>query len=215
MDYKGMKEIIQHPDTMRWIIWSWETQCDNSKWENYFTTMFKTFASSPIEIVLTKNSITIFKDVKINIRSAPEPVRLCWQQMYNKKSEYFKKIEKNTIFKDITCKECVLNKTFNRIIDRKAWISWSCWWILSCNITKIFIIKDMLTVALRNIKHVKLKDRLNVEYLPLPPCIYDTCKCKKAHDDKSVFLCIYNNIQQPIYHECINTFQYPRGSVYG
>jgi hypothetical protein len=215
MDYREMKELIQHPDTMRWVIWSWETQCDNSKWENYFTTMFKTFASSPVEIVLTKNSITIFKGIKINIRSAPEPVRICWKQMYNNKSEYFNKIETNTIFKDITCKDCVLDKTFNRIIDRKAWISWSCWWILCCNTTKIFIIKDMLTVSLRNIKQVKLKERLHIEHLPLPPCFHDICKCEKKHDDKSVFLCIYNNIQQPIYNECINTFQYLHGVAYG
>jgi hypothetical protein len=210
-----MKELIQHPDTMRWIIWAWETQYDGSGWENYFTSLLKTFAETPINIIITKNSFTIFKDVKINIRSAPKIIQDHWNKLLNNKTEYFNKIERHSIFKDIICKDCVLDNYYNRIIDRKAWVSWTCWWIVNCNITKIFVIKDMLTVSLRNIKHIQLKERLNIESLPLPPIICDTCKCSSPHSEKSVFLCIYNNIQQPIYYECIHTFQSLHGSVYG
>ncbi len=210
-----MNGLIQHPDTIRWIIWAWESQYNGSGWENYFTSLFKTFAETPIQIIVTKNSFTIFKNVKINIRSAPKSVQYYWDILLNKKTEYFNTIEKNSIFKDITCKDCVLDNYFNRIIDRKAWVSWTCWWIISCNITKFFVIKDMLTVSLRNIKHIKLKDRLTIEHIPLPRFIHTKCKCSRSHDEKSVFLCIYNNIQQPIYYECIHTFQSLHGSVYG
>ncbi len=210
-----MKELIQHPDAMRWIIWSWESQCDKNNWEYFLTSLLKTFAKTPIEIVITKNSLTIFKNIKLQIRSAPQSIKYYWDTMIKNKSEYFNTVEKNSIFKDIICKDCVLNKYFNRIIDRKAWVSWTCWWIINCNLYKIFVIKDMLTVALRNIKHVNLEERLDIEHLPPPPWISKTCKCKKAHDKNSVFLCIYNSLQQPIYNECISIYQSQRGYVYG
>ena len=73
----------------------------------------------------------------------------------------------------------------------------------------------MLTVALRNIKHVVLEERLDIEHIPLPPWINKSCKCKTPHNKNSVFLCIYNSIQQPIYNECISIYQSQRGHVYG
>ena len=64
-----MKELIQHPDTMRWIIWSWESQCDKNDWEYFLTTLLETFAKTPIEIVITKNSLTIFKNIKLSLKA--------------------------------------------------------------------------------------------------------------------------------------------------
>ena len=88
-----MKELIQHPDAMRWIIWSWESQCDKKGWEYFFTSLFETFAKTPIEIVITKNSLTIFKNIKLQIRSAPKSIKYYWDIMIKNKSEYFLYLE--------------------------------------------------------------------------------------------------------------------------
>ena len=201
-----MNALISHPDIIRWIIWSWDTLCDNRNWENYFSSLFLTFASKPINIVITKNSISIFDGIFFNLRSAPDVLKQLWQTIHDKKDTYFKHIDVHNVFKDIKCHGFIYNDILNKKIDRYGWICWSCWWILTFNITKWFLVKDLLTVGLSKIKHIQ---NTNKTTCLLPPAPFITKKFNGKNETN--FLSIYNMIQQPIYNVCLKKLFFQRG----
>ena len=204
-----METLISHPDTIRWFIWNWEKIGDTTSWEKYFSSFFITIGSTPVDIVVTKNKISIFKGHMLNIRSAPRIIKNIHEMLFKNKHKIFKNIEEQSIFKDIKCSECIYNELLNKNIDRPGWISWSCWWLLCSYFNKWFIIIDILTVSLRSL--INIPHTPSLSFLPNPPWI----DLEKIKYNDNIFSCIYKRMQQDIYYECVYSLQYQRGVGHG
>ena len=134
----------------------------------------------------------MFKGYPLNINNSPPVVIKLFRELSENKKKYFGNIDNNYIFRNITCSECVLNKTMEKKIDRLGWVTWSIYWIIKFQPAKFFMMKDIISISLRYVssdkKISKTKDKL-----PMPPWI---------DSRPDTIMGIYEKLQHTIYYEC-------------
>ena len=186
----SMNALVSHPDIIRWILWSWKNE---SKWYRSVYNLFDMILNKPIDICITNSTLTIFENEPIDISSCPTIVKNIYFELKTKKEIYFDSINTNNVFRNFNYNKCKLNVILEQKIDRLGWITWCIWWFLKSQPTRFFLMKDIITTPLINIKR-KHKSYCT-ECLPLPPWIK-----KRPNDIKT----IYTSLQQTIYYECLN-----------
>jgi len=186
----SMNALVSHPDVMRWFIWSWKSK---SNWFSTSVSLFDTMANTKIDIQITKSTISIFENVHMDILNCPQIVIELYNELLENKDKYFQTIDVNNIFKNFKYSNSILNQPLEHSIDRIGWINWSIWWIIKSHPGKFFLVKDIITISIFNVKHKK-KLRLCYDEIPSPPWVK-----KKVNNIES----IYTNLIQSIYNECL------------
>ncbi len=190
----SMNALVAHPDVLRWFLWAWKpkTNTRNSCYTS-LTDIFEIMLYTPIDISISNNTITIFKGYSLNINNSPPIVIKLFTEMSKNKNKYFSTIDNNPIFRNITCSDCILNKTLENKIDRIGWVTWSIYWILKFQPSRFFTMKDIITISLRNVSNKKIS-KTN-DKLPRAPWIDNDSPPKTITG-------IYEQLQHSIYYEC-------------
>jgi hypothetical protein len=188
----SMNALVSHPDVLRWFLWAWKPK-PNARAACYtpLTSIFEIMLHTPVDVCITNNTITIFKGCPLNISNSPRVVIDLFKELSENKKKYFDNIDNNYIFRNITCSECILNKSLEKSIDRIGWVTWSIYWIIKFQPTKFFTMKDIISISLRHVSDKKIS-KTN-DKLPIAPWIDST---------PDTIMGIYEKLQHTIYYEC-------------
>lgn len=187
-----MNALVSHPDVLRWFLWAWKPKTTpRAACYTSLTNIFEIMLHTPVDICITNTTITIFKGWPLNISNSPRVVIDLFKELSENKKKYFDNIDNNYIFRNITCSECILNKTLEKKIDRIGWVTWSIYWIIKFQPTKFFMMKDIISISLRYVSDKKIS-KTN-DKLPMAPWINST---------PDTIMGIYEKLQLTIYYEC-------------
>lgn len=186
-----MNALVSHPDILRWTLWSWKY---DSNWYLSVYNLFDMILNTPIDICITNSTITIFEGFPIDITSCPGVVKKIYMELKTNKNTHFHSVVVNNVFRNFNYSKFKLNTILETKIDRLGWITWSIWWFLKFQQGRFFLMKDIISVPLLNIKTEQ--KHTCVEHLPTPPWITE-----RPNDIET----IYTTLQNTIYYECITS----------
>lgn len=184
-----MNALVAHPDVLRWFLWAWRADSDFTK---TLSSLFDVIINRPIDITITNSTISIFKDVPMRISACPPIVQNIYNDLKCNQNKYFKTNERNHVFRNFKCSDCILNHSLELYTDRIGWLLWTIWWMIKFQPARFFLMKDLISVSLFRFRR---KPQTCKNILPLPPWIR-----KRPKDIKS----IYTRLQKPIYYECLS-----------
>lgn len=187
----SMNALIAHPDVLRWFWWTWNPPANSNLYDG-ISEGFNIILNMPIDITITNNTITIFKDYPMDVNKSPEIVKALFTELTFKKNSYFEDINNNPVFRNITCSKCRLNEHLELKIDRLGWITWSIYWIIKSQPSKFFVMKDVIKISLQKIQTTKQYDMTD-DKLPKAPWIK-----KRPNSIRG----IYDSFNKSIYYEC-------------